>query len=1409
MSSIDERVVEMKFNNSQFQSGVKDTIGALDKLKTSLNLDGAAKSMQDLSATGKNFSLGGLTSGLDAASAKFMALATIGITVLSNITNKAIATGQQLVKSLTTDQIKAGFDEYELKMGSIQTIMAGSGASLETVNQKLKQLNEYSDKTIYSFADMTSNIGKFTNAGVSLDKAVAAIQGVANVAAISGANSNEASRAMYNFAQSLSAGSVKLMDWKSIELANMATVEFKTELMESAVAAGTLTKDADGLYKTLAGTPVSATKGFNESLNEQWLTTEALTETLGRYADENTDIGRRATAAASDVKTFTHLLDTLRESAASGWATTSELIFGDFEEGKKLWTGVNNVVGGFINDSAEARNELLRGWKELGGRTDLLEGLKNSWNGLMSVITPIKEAFREIFPRTTSEQLANLTKSFRAFTERLTASKSTIENIKSTFKGLFAVFDIAWTIIKGLAGVFATLFGEIFKGSGSLLGMTANLGDFLVGIRDAIKNGEGLTNFFDILKTSVKTVAQFIENVIYAIGSFFSSFSDGASRAAEGTIDRISARLSPLGGLGDMIARIWAGTFASLKKVAEFMGPFAAKAAELFSGIGEKIMESMQNIDYNAVLDTINTGLLAGLVLIFKKFFGGGMKVDVGGGFLSSIKEAFDGLTETMTAMQNNLKSETLLKIAGAIALLTVSVVALSLIDSAKLTSSLTAITVMFTQLMGAMAILEKIAASKGFIKMPVIAGAMILLATAVLILTAAVRNLSGLSWEELLKGLLGVAALLGMISATANMLSGASKRMIKAGVGMIAIAIAVKILASAVRDFSSLSWEEMAKGLVGVGAVLAGLAIFTKVAEAGKVGLSSGAGLLLLAASLKIIASAVSDFSGMNWEELGRGLVGMAASLLVIAAAMRIMPTNMIVTAAALVVVSGALMVLGQVLQGMAGMSWEEVARGLVTLGGALLIIAVAMNAMTTAIFGAAALLVVSAALTVLTPVLVTLGSMSWEQIGTGLLALAAALAVLGIAGALLTPVIPSLIGLGIAVGLLGIGMAAAGLGLQAFGVGLTAIAISGAAAAAGLTAVVSSILGLIPMAFEAVGQGIIAFADVIANAGPTLVAALVTVLSSLITAVTTVTPQIVSALMSMLALMLAALVNAVPMLVEAGFKILLGFLQGIADNIGNVVDVAAEIIVNFVNGIANNLPDIVEAGVNLIVTFVESLADAVRNNSDRMNTAGLDLAKAIVEGIASGISNGIATVVEAARNLAKNALNAAKNFLGIESPSKVFRKEVGLQSAKGLAKGFDDGNSEVEYSATKMAKTAVDNVTKTLSRLDASSVDLHPTIRPILDLSDVEKKAKTIPGILSPTITTDTAYDKASDISSRYGQKATTVVEEQKVVVQEPRPAVSFTQINNSPKALSSAEIYRQTNNQLSRAKEALGTK
>lgn len=407
-------------------------------------------------------------------------------------------------------------------MGSIQTIMMSTGASLEEVNKYLQELNTYSDKTIYSFQDMTSNIGKFTNAGVGLEDAVMAIQGVSNVAAVSGANANEASRAMYNFAQALSAGYVKLIDWKSIENANMATVEFKTQLLESAVACGTLTKTADGMYKTVKGNVIDATHNFNDSLQDQWMTTEALVGTLRNYADETTDIGKKAFAAAQDVKTFSQLIDTLKEAAGSGWANTWEILFGDFDEAKELWTGLSQAIGGFIDTQSDARNSVLQGWKDLGGRTELIESLKNTLKGIGTVIKPITEAFRDIFPPTTAEQLHNLTEGLLKFTEKLTLSDTASENLKSTFKGLFAILDICKRAIGAILGPVGSLLGKVTGLGGGVLGVTGSIGEWLAKLDEAIKKndafGKGIEKISDFVSGAVTAIKNFAESVREYLG---------------------------------------------------------------------------------------------------------------------------------------------------------------------------------------------------------------------------------------------------------------------------------------------------------------------------------------------------------------------------------------------------------------------------------------------------------------------------------------------------------------------------------------------------------------------------------------------------------------------------------------------------------------------------------------------------------------------------------------------------------------------------------------------------------------------------------------------------------------------------------------------------------------------------
>lgn len=438
-NTIDERVVKMQFDNASFEKNVQTSLGTLANLKNALNF-------------GKvDFS--GLASNIEKITNKVTGMGGIWDTVCNRMVNLAVDTGQKIAKAFVFDPPSDGFKEYELKMNSLKVIMESSHAPLETVNKYLNELNTYSDQTIYSFSDMTSSIGKFTNAGVELGSAVNAIKGIANEAALSGASAQQASHAMYNFAQALSAGSVKLIDWKSIENANMATVEFKDTLLETAVALGTVTKEGDKYVSTTTNAQgkvsdaFDATQGFNDSLQAQWMTTDVLTTALEAYATDVTkmtaaekqayeeklkglgytdeqitkleDLGSRATKAATEVRTFSAMMDALKEAVGSGWAETWELIFGNMEEATELWTNINDVLSGFIGNFSDARNAVLQDWKDLGGRTKLIEGLANVFHILGNVIQPIKDAFSLVFPPFTGKNLADITNKFAEFTGKI------------------------------------------------------------------------------------------------------------------------------------------------------------------------------------------------------------------------------------------------------------------------------------------------------------------------------------------------------------------------------------------------------------------------------------------------------------------------------------------------------------------------------------------------------------------------------------------------------------------------------------------------------------------------------------------------------------------------------------------------------------------------------------------------------------------------------------------------------------------------------------------------------------------------------------------------------------------------------------------------------------------------------
>jgi tape measure domain-containing protein len=1472
MTTIDQRIVSLKFDNAAFGPGAAAALKQLDQLSNALKFTGGTAGLNAVSGAVGNFSTAGAQNQVSGLANRFTALQAIALTALTNIVNKVVDAGLQIAKGLSLDPVMDGFREYETNLGSIQTVLANTGLKgaegLNQVNGALEELNHYSDQTIYNFAEMAKNVGTFTAAGIDLDTSTQAIKGIANLAAISGSNSQQASTAMYQLSQALSAGKVSLEDWNSVVNSGMGGEVFRNSLMETARTHGVAVDDI-----------ISKSGSFRNSLQEGWITSEILTETLSKFTGELTadqlksmgyteqqiagimEMAETATNAATKVKTMTQLMDTLKEAVSSGWSKTWQIVFGDFDEAKTLFTGINDVLGGAISRSAEARNNLLQGWKDLGGRDALIEGIGNAFKALLSVLKPIRDAFRQIFPATTAKQLYDMTVSFRDFMERLKLGEDTANNLRRTFAGFFAILGIGWELIKAGVKFIFSLFGALTQGSGGFLKFTGNIGDFLVALHQAIKEGNAFTRFFEYLGRILAIPINLVRMLASWIGKLFSSFK---SDEATGAVDGVTDSLKPMAEVAEKAENAWARLQAKIQSALDWLQNAAHKIVDWGRDVGAGIAGFFSGVDFDTLLGGVQTGLFAGFFLIIKKFLGnltgfldnfmGG-----GGGLFDGVIDALDGLTGALKSMQNGLNAAALLLISVAIGILTLSLIGLSRIDSAGLVRASIAIGVMFTQLGIAFLAFSKIGTTGQAVKVGVMAAGMILLATAVRILASSVEKLSGIPLGVLARGLLAVAILLRTLVAATNRLSTNTSGMIRTAAGMVILAAAIRLLVESVEELGKMDWESLAKGLVGVGTLLGALALFTKLAAVDKGGISQGIGIVLLATGLKILASAVKDFTQFNWEQLARGMSGiavglglitaalnllpegsvlkaaglaivaaslqmiadgvakmsglrwdeiargltvMAGALISIALALRLVPSGSLMNAAAVLVVAASLNLIQQALGKMGGMSWEEIAKGLTVLAASLILIAGSLRVMQGALSGAAALIIVAAALRLLLPVLTTLGEMSWEEIIKGLAGLAGVFVIVGLAGLLLGPLAPVIFSLAAGIALLGLAVLAAGVGVLAFATGLSVLAAAGAGAVAAIVGIVAGLVGLIPYVMEQIALGLVAFAKVIAVSGPAILAAITTVLNAFLDAIIQATPKIVQALITMLTQMLDALVRAVPKMIDAGMKILIGFLRGIADNIGKVVDQGARIIVAFLDGIGRNIGKIVNAAVDLVFKFISAIADAIRNSGERIVDAGWDIATALIEGIVRGIGQLVKKAIDAIIDMAKKMWEGIKGFFDIFSPSKKMAW-LGKQLVLGAAKGIDDNASTAVDSTVDMGEDMIGAMGKTLDGLSKvlgkDLIDFDPTISPVLDLSQVKKEAARIEDILGmQEFDASATVNGVRSANSGFEQNRTDGDSSD-----ETGGDTYFTQNNYSPKALSNVDIYRKTKNLISKVK------
>lgn len=1074
---IEEQIVKMQFDNKGFESGVQQSMSTLDKLKAALHFKDVnmtplekAFSQAESTATRAGFHIRDV----------WLKMSEV---FEYQIARKIVNAGEKIAKSLTIEGATDGFREYELKMGSIQTIMAGTGESLATVNQYLEELNTYSDQTIYSFKDMTDSIGKFTNAGVELSMAVDAIKGIANEAAVSGANANEASRAMYNFSQALSAGYVKLIDWKSIENANMATVEFKNTLLEVADGLGTVKKNIDGTYDSITANAqgkiseaFNATQNFNDSLQSQWMNTEVLTKALKIYATNVEDLtpsqkelyeaelrsmnlndeqiqkfeelGVKAAKAATEIKTFSMLIDTVKEGIGSGWAMSFEYLIGDFEEAKELWTDVGNVVGDIVNKISDGRNKVLKeglasGWKqltmagdsaipavesfreqltkaaiaqgtltveeaknldttskwikvfkekglmttkfledninkyydflstldedsrkaigvddmdiakfkdftkaiedgevnlqelvkgfyELGGRENIIQGLKNIFGQISEVLGKIGEAWNHVFKPITGDTVKGLTERFREFTEGLEIHEEALESVKTTATVLFQVlrtgFNIVSSVFKGIAklilpvynlidaviGVFGQLISAI-TGSDGIVDFTDKMAagadklrtgylNVMQWIADKINEiAEALRNWKE--STAFKTLSKWVTDAKQKLSDFWEEFKNlSAVQQIMQDFENLSNRVS------DAFERLGSN-------VGDFFDKFKSKfTLENFNNILTKIYNGLKNFGTaikNAKTSVVNffkeiksgtsitqafknnfKGLIDGFKEI-KKTISDFFEKIFGGGDASKFKELSDAIHDFFTSLDADKVT--------AIALTTVF--GLFAINLLRLTNAVSdtvaAIGSTFTTLKNVINSYMKRQKS-----------VLLQIAEAIVIVAAALYVLSTIPADQMktaltaLYAISGCIAVLLLITATVTKIANAGlddkkkiSKLSEMTFSLIGLAGTIVMATFALKKINEIKID---KGIIGklalVVGVIGSLGLIT--AAMGKIKVAKEANfvkttvtLLAVAASMLIIAKAMEKINAIasnpdQFEDLTNGMLKMMAGLAVVAMA-------------------------------------------------------------------------------------------------------------------------------------------------------------------------------------------------------------------------------------------------------------------------------------------------------------------------------------------------------------------------------------------------------------------------------------------------------------------------------------------------------------------------------------------
>ena len=1151
---IDEKVVSMEFDNKRFERNVSTTINTIDKLKESLQFKDASKGFEEITESSKKVNMSSLGQSVETVKLKFSALQIAAVTALTNITNSAVNAGKRLVASLSTDNIAAGWNKYEQKTGSVQTIMNATGKSIEEVNGYLDKLMWYSDETSYGFTDMTASLAQLTSAGGNIDNLIPMIEGIANATAFAGKGAAEFSRAIYNLNQSYSAGYLQYMDWKSLDLAGVSSKQLKQTLIDTAVELGKIQEGQITL------------ENFASTLSDKWADTEVMEKAFSKFArlteasydyvqtnDGATaidainelasgydEVAVKAFKSAQEAKSFREAIEATKDAVSSGWMRTSEIIFGDYEKSKEIWGRLTDTLWDIFASGGKKRNEILQtalgsGWDSFmsdavlykdgfeGQLKKLFGDKKIDINELINEEGSLEKAVQRALNdgtitakdlsialnrsvnelhNATDEQLKELgltreivngwelsSEAVEGYAEsisKLSGREMLIEGIANIGKSVLTIFEKikeAWDEV--FPSSTASKANALYKGLSGFYNITEKLFNVISENGDKIKNvfvaiftpikwvTNAIKTLFNLIWPSVKMLASALSdiatiplNVLSKIGKFFSDLKGNTK-----TIDNATTGTNRF---KDALEKLCSGIKTYVKNIKEameqskFLDTLLNVAKNLFrivkkilSGLGNGLISFLEGLGntfanadattFVALLNTlVSSGILASLFKIIKDF--SGIK-KIG----SKIANSLNGIRDTLKSFQNQLNAQAIKDIAVSIAILSASMMALSLIDADKLWTSVKVMSALIVVLSAAFIsiarltnmfegtsegdasgikkLLTKVGEGigvgiKNFLSKVGTAHTIAAFGLTLLLLAGAIKLISTMSWKEMGIGLITMTVCMGLLVGAIGILSTVKDKDLKQANKNIkklrSIAGSIAVLTISLKFVSGINWKEMGIGLISLSSIIvlmtAATVLIGRFAKIGNKTTNKGLRLMMLISnSVLLISIPLISLGLIPWKKTLTSLGEIALVITLLTAATILIGriaqigskattkgiATLLFMATSLLIVSGPLITLSF-------MPWDKV---LIAIGelslllaaltvSAILIGKFASAAGTGFVTGMASILLLAVSLNMITVPLIALSLIPWDKLVQGLFAVGIVLTVLVALSALMATI-------------------------------------------------------------------------------------------------------------------------------------------------------------------------------------------------------------------------------------------------------------------------------------------------------------------------------------------------------------------------------------------------------------------